>query len=164
MRTQQVTCLHDGLCGPRLLSNVKTIGGNIRALMVDAGIRTQAELATKLGVSQPQASDWVNDRYEWKDARLGTLVRIAVALGAPLEALLAGTELGVTSPVIAASTNGPSKKEGADGGTRALDPELLERIERVEATLLAGVDELGSVRTELARLTSPRSDKRRARR
>ena len=67
-----------------------TIGKNIRVLRHAAGIKTQAQFAQLLEVSQPQVSDWENDRYAGLEQ--STLTKISNVLGCSIDVLLAGTE------------------------------------------------------------------------
>lgn len=48
---------------------VPSIGDNIKKAREAAGIKTQGALARKLGVPQPQLSDWENDRYGAPDTK-----------------------------------------------------------------------------------------------
>lgn len=66
------------------------VGRNIRRLRVAAGIRTQRELADRLGVPQPRVSDWENDRYAALE--MPTLLRIAKVLRCSVDQLLAGVD------------------------------------------------------------------------
>lgn len=66
----------------------RSVGANIRGARLRAGIKTQAELAKRLGVPQPQLSDWENDRYGTPDVK--TMLRIASAIGCSLDDLLEG--------------------------------------------------------------------------
>ena len=69
---------------------VVQVGRNIRRLRAAAGIRTQRELAERLGVPQPRVSDWENDRYTVLE--MPTLLRIAKALRCSVDQLLAGVD------------------------------------------------------------------------
>ena len=86
---QFLTCLRDNPIGP-MLSYVPTVGENIKRLRLKAGIRTQSELAKVLGVPQPQASDWENDRYKALDTR--TLLKIAKGLNVSIDDLVLGID------------------------------------------------------------------------
>ncbi len=55
-----------------------------------AGFRTQRELADRLGVPQPQVSDWENDRHAVLET--GTLLRLAKVLRCSVDQLLAGVD------------------------------------------------------------------------
>ncbi len=66
------------------------IGGNIKRARVDAGITTQAEFAKRLGVPQPQLSDWENDRYGTPDVT--TLLKIAATIACSLDVLVKGID------------------------------------------------------------------------
>lgn len=66
----------------------RTIGQNIVRMRKARGIRTQGALAKKLGVPQPQLSDWENDRYAALE--LPTLLRIATAIPCRVDDLLDG--------------------------------------------------------------------------
>ena len=67
-----------------------SFGRNIRRLRSAAGVRTQRELADRLGVPQPQVSDWENDRYTVLET--GTLLRLAKALRCSVDQLLTGVD------------------------------------------------------------------------
>ena len=67
-----------------------SFGSNIRRLRSAAGVRTQRELADRLGVPQPQVSDWENDRYTVLET--GTLLRLAKALQCSVDHLLTGVD------------------------------------------------------------------------
>ncbi|MYD70364.1 MAG: helix-turn-helix domain-containing protein [Acidobacteria bacterium] len=67
-----------------------SFGSNIRRLRSAVGIRTQRELADRLGVPQPQVSDWENDRYAVLET--GTLLRLAKALHCSVDQLLSGVD------------------------------------------------------------------------
>ena len=66
------------------------VGTNIRRLRAAAGIRTQRELAERLGVPQPRVSDWENDRYTALE--MPTLLRLAKVLHCSVDQLLAGVD------------------------------------------------------------------------
>lgn len=71
-----------------MLCLVASIGSNIKKAREAAGMKTQAELAKKLGVPQPQMSDWENDRYAVVEVT--TLIKIAAAIPCALDALVEG--------------------------------------------------------------------------
>lgn len=132
-----LTCLHDTGSGPRLLSDVQTIGGNIRRLMERENVATQAELAARLRVSQPQASDWINDRYEWKDAKIWTLVKIAVALNASVDELLVDTEIGRDLIRHTPEYQSMPTKEGVDADVVATLRQQISVLEGALGTVMA---------------------------
>ena len=59
---------------------------SVRQVRESAGM-TQAELARRLGVSQPNVARWESGRV---DLRIHTLQRIAEALGVNLEVIFSG--------------------------------------------------------------------------
>ena len=67
-----------------------SFGSNIKRLRSAAGVRTQRELADRLGVPQPQVSDWENDRHTILET--GTLLRLAKALRCSVDQLLTGVD------------------------------------------------------------------------
>lgn len=69
---------------------VRTIGENIKAARKAAGIKTQGELAKRIGVPQPQMSDWENNRYKAPDTT--NLLKIAAGLGCQVADLVRGTK------------------------------------------------------------------------
>ncbi len=73
-----------------MLSHVPSIGENIKAARDAAGITTQGELAKRLGVPQPQLSDWENDRYGAPDMK--TLLKIAATIPCALDDLVRGLD------------------------------------------------------------------------
>lgn len=152
--------------GAGMESDAATIGKNIKRLRERAGLRTQGELAAKLGVPQPQASDWENDRYNWENAKVNTLIRIAVAVGSSLDELIAGTDL--ASDLVCHSPeyqSAPPTKDGADDARAAFDRSLSDRLADAEAGLSATLELLGTIRSELDQRAAPgRHEKRRARR
>lgn len=131
-----------------LCPTVATIGENIRRIRTAKGIRTQGDLAKALGVPQPQASDWENDRYNWQNAKLKTLLKIAKALGVSVEDLVDDVDSGhkgvdLTSPVSPASTDGTDRKEGADVQAAAQRREITRtRYIRLQATLTEALEEI----------------------
>lgn len=107
-----------------------SLGRNIRRLRLEAGFRTQKEFASHLGVPQPQASDWENDRYGVLETM--TILRIAKFLGCSLDQLLAGVdpaydgmrEMHEEMPVVA-------EGEAFPEGGRACDHESAEPVQRL---------------------------------
>ena len=69
-----------------------SLGRNIKRLRWEAGFREQKAFANHLGVPQPQLADWENDRCAVLG--IGSLVKIAKALGCSVDRLLAGVDPG----------------------------------------------------------------------
>jgi transcriptional regulator with XRE-family HTH domain len=69
------------------LAVVPSIGDNLRRLR---GSRSQKEVAQKMGVPQPQVSDWERDRYGTLD--LATLFRLAIGYDCAIEEIVAGVD------------------------------------------------------------------------
>ena len=67
-----------------------SLGRNIKRLRAVTGVRTQKALAERLGVPQPQVSDWENDRYTTLE--ISSLVRIAKVFRCSVDVLLAGID------------------------------------------------------------------------
>lgn len=86
---ERVTCLRDTQPLRMLMAAMASIGENIKAARTAAGIKTQGGLARKMGVPQPQMSDWENNRYV---PDLSTLLRIAAAIPCDLDALVQGID------------------------------------------------------------------------
>ena len=74
----------------RAVTLVMSLGRNIRRLRLAAGFQTQKEFASHLGVPQPQASDWENDRYGILETM--TILKIAKSLGCSVDELLVGVD------------------------------------------------------------------------
>lgn len=72
-----------------MLLPVRTIGQNIKTARLAANIKTQGALARRIGVPQPQMSDWENDRYGAPDTK--SLVKIAAGIGCHVNDLVRGT-------------------------------------------------------------------------
>jgi len=90
-----VIARYSALDYPALVSEDKDatgggIGGNIKRARLAAGITTQTELAKRLGVPQPQLSDWENGRYGTPDVT--TLLKIAATIPCTLDALVKGVD------------------------------------------------------------------------
>ena len=71
-------------------SRVVSLGRNIKRLRTVAGLRTQKAFAERLGVPQPQVSDWENDRSPVLD--VSNLIKLAKALDCSVDELLAGVD------------------------------------------------------------------------
>lgn len=143
--------------GPRL-RDVQTIGGNIRRLMKRAGLGTQSGLAARLRVSQPQASDWINDRYQWSDAKIGTLVKIAVALQASVDELIAGTVIGRDLIRHAPEYQSALPQGGAGVPASATQARILEELERLRtenAELQATLSDVRDLASKLFAIAVP---------
>lgn len=113
----------------------RSIGKNIKAAREAAGIKTQGELARKLGVPQPQLSDWENDRYGTPDVK--TLLRIAAAVPCALDALLQGVDAEYDARIDLlghgrTGQSGSHQPGGADVPAEARIRELLARAEKAE--------------------------------
>lgn len=67
-----------------------SVGENIKRLRALAGLRTQKAFAERLGVVQPQVSDWENDRYAVLD--ISNLIKLAKACQCSVDELLAGVD------------------------------------------------------------------------
>ena len=67
-----------------------SLGRTIKRLRAVTGVRTQKALAEKLGVPQPQVSDWENDRYTTLE--ISSLVKIAKAFRCSVDVLIAGND------------------------------------------------------------------------
>lgn len=144
-------------------SGVATLGENIRAARIAAGITTQLELARRLDIQQPQLADWENDRYETLD--LKTLLKIAAAIPCSFDALVKGfnqrydstrsTVAGV-EPVLVPAIDGPFSDVLQD-----LWPDLKDEQRR---TLMQTAALLLNKQVELPATRRKRSPKRAARR
>lgn len=147
--------------------NVATLGENIKRLREAAGIRTQGDLAARMGVPQPRASDLENDRYDWADVRLRTLLAVAKAIGVSLERVVEGLDgdydsLGLTSPDRGASTDGGTNKKGGasdvvPASAQARIRELEDELSRLRADIRQRALDLSELATDEARLRSPRT-------
>ncbi|MDE2904691.1 MAG: LexA family transcriptional regulator [Acidobacteriota bacterium] len=71
-------------------SRVLSLGRNIKRLRTVAGLQTQKAFAERLGVPQPQVSDWENDRSPVPE--VPNLLKLAKALGCSVDELLAGVD------------------------------------------------------------------------
>ena len=67
-----------------------SLGRNIKRLRLKVGLQTQKALAEKLGIPQPQVSDWENDRYSVLE--VSTLVKLAKAFRCSVDQLLMGAD------------------------------------------------------------------------
>ena len=67
-----------------------SLGRNIKRLRAMAGLRTQKAFAERLGVPQPQVSDWENDRYAALE--ISSLVKVAKVFHCSVDELLAGVD------------------------------------------------------------------------
>ena len=67
-----------------------SVGKNIKRLRTVMGLRTQKALAGLLGASQPQVSDWENDRFTVPE--VSSLIKLAKALHCSVDELLAGVD------------------------------------------------------------------------
>lgn len=75
--------------GEPALKMSKVIGRNIVTAREAAGLATQAALARRVGVPQPQMSDWENGRFT---PDVVTLLRIAGAIPCSVDALVVGVD------------------------------------------------------------------------
>ena len=99
-----------------------SVGRNIKRLRLEAGIWTLRAFAQRLGVPDPQLSEWENDRYAMLS--VPNLLRIAKALCCSVDDLLVGVdpEYDRARRVVRAPSAMPVVAEGeASPGDRAPD-------------------------------------------
>ena len=136
---------------------LSTIGKNIRAARKRAGIKTQAALAKRLDVAQPQLSDWENDRYDILDTR--TLMKIAAAIPCTMGELVTGIDDTFTRSrdLLGHGTNVQgviTTLRGADATVEARLVELWTQIEERDARLR----EVQDVASRLVRIAAGPKD------
>jgi len=68
----------------------RTLGENVQSAMARAGIKTQSELAERMGAPKGQVSAWLSDPNA--NVELRTLFRFAKALRVSIESLVVGID------------------------------------------------------------------------
>jgi transcriptional regulator with XRE-family HTH domain len=91
---------------------VATLGGNVKAVRLRAGYKSQGDAAEALGYSQARFSDIENDRYDTPD--LQTLLHIATTFNCSLDDLIVGRSPKYDSQRMAAAISVPKALAVAD--------------------------------------------------
>lgn len=128
----------------------RTLGENIRTARGAAGIKTQGAFAKKLGVPQPQVSDWENDRYA--KIELKNLLKIAATIPCSLETLVEGLDAQYDAARDLVDHEGQVQRSLVKGGSDVTVAARIRELEdRVAAyqTILAKIRRLGGEFLEL---------------
>lgn len=162
---------------PPILSAVATIGANIKRLREKHTTLSQGALARALGLPASRVNDWERGRY--KSMEIKWLLKIAAAIGRPVEELVEGLDadydrLGLTQSDRRASTNdggghdagtasaagtkhagarGPAHRKAAHAQTRLEEP-LATEVTRLRA-LLKEIEDAADITAKLARQREP---------